>query len=224
LPVAKVRSRLTTLQQDRDRVRRHLDTVEQDLAEGADALTAALRLLDKPQQLFQTAGDTSRRLLTQTFFERLYVDEDDVTELRYQEPFGDLHDAARTWTTAMSAPQRRPLSRKAKSPDTNGAGLFHRGGPACSLPRPWTWVRVRRSWWDLGENLNPQVNGASVAVPNATCTHAKSRVCTRALRHGHGWTALRAGLLRCRLGAGGGRDRSARSSRSSTRSPRRCGS
>jgi hypothetical protein len=39
-------------------------------------------LLDKPQQLFQEAGETTRRLLAQTFFERLYIDDDDVTAVR----------------------------------------------------------------------------------------------------------------------------------------------
>jgi hypothetical protein len=88
LPVGKVRSRLTSLQQEQERIRRQLETVNHDLAEGASALTAALRLLDKPQQLFQAAGETTRRLLTQTFFERLFIDDDDVTAVRYQEPSG----------------------------------------------------------------------------------------------------------------------------------------
>ena len=173
LPVAKVRSRLTTLQQDRDRVRQQLDTLEQDLAEGAGALTAAVRLLDKPQQLFQTAGDTTRRLLTQTFFERLYIDEDDVTEVRYQEPFADMRDAARRWTVAMSSPSvdRRPGRRRAPAPTV--PGLFHGGGPACSLPRPWTWVRVRRLWWRWRES-NPrpstQNQGFSERSPLRLCS------------------------------------------------------
>jgi uncharacterized phage protein gp47/JayE len=47
--------------------------------------------------------------------------------VRYQEPFGDLYDVARTWTTAMSSPQSRAVSRKAKSPDTNGAGALPQG-------------------------------------------------------------------------------------------------
>lgn len=152
LPVAKVRSRLTTLQQDRDRVRQQLASVEQDLAEGADALTAALRLLDKPQQLFQTAGDTTRRLLTQTFFERLYLDDDDVTDVRYQEPFGDLHDAARAWRVAMSSSQRRSVPRKAKSPDTNGAE---------ALPQGWAGLLASASL-DVGSSKTVLVGAAGL--------------------------------------------------------------
>jgi len=121
LPVGKVRSRLTKLQQDQERVRDQLETIEHDLAEGAEALTAALRLLDKPQQLFQEAGETTRRLLTQTFFERLYIDDDDVTAVRYQRPFGDLHAAGRAWLTASAGRGRRTGRRQAKSPDTTRA-------------------------------------------------------------------------------------------------------
>jgi site-specific DNA recombinase len=127
LPVAKVRSRSTKLSQDRERLGEQLDSVEQDLGEGADALAAALRLLDKPQQLFQGAGDSTRRLLTQTFYERLYIDEDDVIEVRCHEPFGELHDAGRLWAADRANARRRSTPQHAKSPDTNGAGAL-RGG------------------------------------------------------------------------------------------------
>jgi site-specific DNA recombinase len=126
LPAGKVRSRLTKLQQDRERVSGQLETVEHDLAEGASALMTALRLLDKPQQLFQEAGDTTRRLLTQTFFERIYIDDDDVTEVRYQRPFGDLHAAGRIWL-ASAGEGRRTGRRQAKSPDTRGAEALQGG-------------------------------------------------------------------------------------------------
>jgi hypothetical protein len=52
---------------------------------------------------------------------------DDVTEVRYQEPFSDLQEAGRTWLAVQSGTRRRPARRTAKSPDTNGAGAL-RGG------------------------------------------------------------------------------------------------
>jgi transposase-like protein len=63
------------------------------------------------------------------FFERLYIDDDDVTEVRYQEPFGDLQTAGRTWLATLYG-GRRPAPRQAKSPDTKGAGALQRGWAA----------------------------------------------------------------------------------------------
>jgi len=62
-------------------------------------------------------------LLTQTFFERLYVDQDDVTEVRYQPPFDELHAASRTWRTTVASDQT-VAPGQTKSPDTSGVGAL----------------------------------------------------------------------------------------------------
>ena len=97
LPAGKVRSRLTKIAQDQERIRAELEGVEDTLHQGAAGLGAALTLLERPQELYRQAGGPTRRLLNQTFYERLWVDLHDVTGVVYHRPFGDLRDAATTW-------------------------------------------------------------------------------------------------------------------------------
>lgn len=89
------------------------------LAGSASALTAALRLLDRPQHFFQeparppaTAG---RRPLSSASTSTM------TTSRRCQRPIGDPHAAGRIWLTAPAGDGRRTERRQANSPDTSGA-------------------------------------------------------------------------------------------------------
>ena len=53
-------------------------------------ITAALDLLDDPQELYRQTSDPVRRQLNQVFFDNLYLDTADVTDDRLAEPFNDF--------------------------------------------------------------------------------------------------------------------------------------
>jgi hypothetical protein len=89
--------------QDRDRIGRELQGAEDQLAVGAELLTLGLELLDSPVQLFERADDQNRRLVTQTYFERLYVDDDGISGSVLKPPFDDIVEAASAYERA-----RRP--------------------------------------------------------------------------------------------------------------------
>ncbi len=90
LPKDKLRSRLTKLGDERDQLRRELDGLDTRLSVGAGVIRAALDLLAEPHRLYEHAGERDRRLLNQAIFQRLYVDDNAVTEERLNEPFDEL--------------------------------------------------------------------------------------------------------------------------------------
>jgi site-specific DNA recombinase len=108
---AKVRARLNKIGLERRRVTEHLNHSENRLTQGADLIDTALDLLEQPQQLYRASTDDGRRLLNQTFYDRLLIDEGHVIRAIHQPPFSDLHALAESWNTTnlgqgMDAAQR----------------------------------------------------------------------------------------------------------------------
>ena len=58
---------------------------------GAAVIEAALDLLDNPQELYRQTSDPVRRQLNEVFFERLYLDTDEVIDDRLAKPLNDFH-------------------------------------------------------------------------------------------------------------------------------------
>jgi site-specific DNA recombinase len=118
-----VRSRLTRLQQDQARLHDELAQTDTSLEAGARLLEDALNLLDKPCMLYQACDNSGKRLLTQTFYERLYVDQDgdtDVTKTVYQPPFDEIQGARRGWDNDLhkalqATKQPQKASRRTKT-------------------------------------------------------------------------------------------------------------
>jgi len=75
------------------------------VAAGLAPPTAALDLMSDPQALYQQSTDEGRRLLTQAFFDRLYVDERLITDDRLAEPF-DAFEPGRPMRTAYERRRR----------------------------------------------------------------------------------------------------------------------
>ena len=89
------------------------------LEAGAAFITAALDLLDNPQELYRQTTDPVRRQLNQVFFDKLYLDTDEVTDDRLAEPFNDfLYPRSLNRRRVMhTRPQhrnakRRPMGRR----------------------------------------------------------------------------------------------------------------
>lgn len=108
----KVRSRLTQLQLDRNNYRKQLAEIDDSLAKGALLLQRGLALLERPRALYEASTEPGRRLLTQTFFERLWIDEGDVVAVQRRPPFDDVHRLADGYTAAIEAQElKRHLNR-----------------------------------------------------------------------------------------------------------------
>jgi site-specific DNA recombinase len=87
---AKVRTRLMAIGEERERVKIELAGQGPLLEVGAALIRAALDLLDDPQELYRQTSDPVRRQLNQVFFDRLYLDTDEVTDDRLALPFSDF--------------------------------------------------------------------------------------------------------------------------------------
>jgi site-specific DNA recombinase len=87
---AKVRARLVAIGAERSRVKAELAAQGPLLEAGAALITAALDLLDNPQELYRQTSDPVRRQLNQVFFDKLYLDTDEVTDDRLAAPFDDF--------------------------------------------------------------------------------------------------------------------------------------
>jgi hypothetical protein len=94
---------------NKQRITRQLEETTDTLDPGRAVLTAALDLLDRPRDLYDTATEHARKLLNKAIFTRLYVDTSParhptVTTDDLQEPFGSLMHAIRTTHTGQQPP------------------------------------------------------------------------------------------------------------------------
>jgi site-specific DNA recombinase len=90
VPKEKIRQRLRAIAEEREQLAEELDRSETSLAAGAAVIEAALDLLESPEELYRQAGPTTRRLINQAFFTRLYVDGAEVSEEELAEPFDEI--------------------------------------------------------------------------------------------------------------------------------------
>lgn len=109
----KVKERLRSLQLERARIREALTDTSAQLQAGAQALGAALELLDNPEQLYGRAPDDARQKLNQTFYAAIYLDETSTARPTLNPPFDDLHAAAEVFRVGRArAPRSRQPSRQ----------------------------------------------------------------------------------------------------------------
>ncbi|MDO3334170.1 hypothetical protein [Mycobacteroides abscessus] len=107
LSQAKIRARLASLHTGRLRLETGLTNTGEELALGVQILRNALHLLANPQQLYHQNSHSVRRHLHQTFYERFYLDNLEVTDDAKTPLFADITAArtafARTKTDSTSA-------------------------------------------------------------------------------------------------------------------------
>jgi site-specific DNA recombinase len=94
LPESKIRAKLREIQKERDRTRAGLASTGEELAVGAAVLRDALHLVKDPQRLYRNVADDVRRHLNQTFYERFYIDDLEVTDDEKTPLFAEIHQAA----------------------------------------------------------------------------------------------------------------------------------
>ncbi len=107
LPNAKIRERLRGIADDRTKLEDQLEGCDDQLEVGAALIDAALRLLEDPETLYRESGPNFRRTLNQTIFEKLYIDDGEVTGAIIREPFGALKAVEIAFATDPNLGRRR---------------------------------------------------------------------------------------------------------------------
>lgn len=100
----KVKARLLKLAGQRKKLQEELGDVSDRLDVGTALVAAALRLLERPSELYRQSAPDNQRRLNQAIFEKLYVEVDRVTDDVLAEPFLELVEAQRA-LKGHSAPQ-----------------------------------------------------------------------------------------------------------------------
>jgi len=111
----KIRTRLTRVQRDRSKLQEELGGIDVGLEAGAAVIEAALDLLKDPEEMYRQMGPDQRRLLNQAFFEKLYIDDSEVTGLVLTKPFGDLVGAQQVLREQRGSKKQDPTSGQASS-------------------------------------------------------------------------------------------------------------
>ena len=142
---AKVRARLVAIGEERTRVKSELAARGPVLEAGAALITAALDLLDNPQELYRQTTDPVRRQLNQVFFDKLYLDTDEVTDDRLAEPFNDFL-YPRTWARRRVTHTRVHKIETPNGATWDAAGGISTGAALLNASRV-ARVRVRQQWW-----------------------------------------------------------------------------
>ena len=115
----KITQRLNSIEHKRLRIREQLNEVEADLSIGAALLEAALQLLSETGSLYRQVRDSDRRLLNQAIFERLYVDNNTVSDDQLREPFSEIIAAHANFgrTSSRAASARSEAKTRSGRPD-----------------------------------------------------------------------------------------------------------
>jgi site-specific DNA recombinase len=108
-PEHKLKAKMRDVRNNKQRITRQLEETTNTLDPGRAVLTAALHLLDRPRDLYDTATEHARKLLNKAIFTRLYLDTNPtrhptVTTDDLQEPFGSLIHAIRTTHNGQQPP------------------------------------------------------------------------------------------------------------------------
>jgi site-specific DNA recombinase len=108
-PEQKLKAKMRDVRNNKQRITRQLEETTDTLDPGRAVLTAALDLLARPRDLYDTATDHARKLLNNAIFARLYVDmhsarQPTVATDDLHEPFGSLMHAIRTTHTCQQPP------------------------------------------------------------------------------------------------------------------------
>ena len=137
LPQAAIKTKLRRVQSDRQAAEAGLASTSAELAVGLEVLVGALDFISDPHKLYGDGDDTIRRLLNQTFYQALYLDEGGVNADRLNSPFSDFHEAAErraqvstnvlhlTTVDTKRGPRRSGASDRARATDirsTSGLG------------------------------------------------------------------------------------------------------
>ena len=129
-PQDKIKARLQKVRESKHRITHQLESTIDDLEPGRAVLNAALELLDRPRDLYDTAPDEARKMLNKAIFTRLYLDNTDrqptATTATLSEPFASLIHATRATVSTKTTRALSAVQNAADAPDE--ATTNHLGG------------------------------------------------------------------------------------------------
>ncbi len=126
LAASKIRARLQTIADERERIEKDSDKGAGDLLVGTEVIRAALDLIEHVGEAYRQGSQPVRRDLVQAFFSRLYVDGDGINEERLTSPYDEILYLRRRPSGPASRPPRRARGSRravARATDTP-AGLL----------------------------------------------------------------------------------------------------
>ncbi|GAB3428701.1 recombinase family protein [Flindersiella endophytica] len=110
-PKAKLTAKVQAVREERERVRIELDGLVSDISGGKQVITAALDLLQDPQELYRRCGPEEKRLLAQMVFVKLKIDNGEIVDEELAEPFDAVVPAGRWYEQWAQAWERTPEIR-----------------------------------------------------------------------------------------------------------------
>jgi site-specific DNA recombinase len=151
-----------------------LERLDADLTEAADAVELTLCLLADPAALYRRMDDQQRRQMNQAFFEKLYVDEDGVTDARLTTPVATQVEAQDLVQAGCTNPGNRVegsntavlLATALKGGGSSKTAVVDLGGfEPPTFTMPWCCATELRYRPVEAETLAPEPHGPSPAVP-----------------------------------------------------------
>jgi len=80
IPQAKIKTKLPEIESQRRRLTERLNDTNDDLSDSTRLIETCLKLLDNPYELYRRCDNEQRRLLSQTIFHGIYIDEEKITD------------------------------------------------------------------------------------------------------------------------------------------------
>jgi site-specific DNA recombinase len=122
-PKDKLRVKIDTIRRERKDIEETLDRGNQQLDRSRQIFHDALALLEDPHAAYEHGDQAVRSILNKAFFTRLYVDGTKVIDAELKEPFADLTQAYRSYTTVpKDSTDARPPTEQGICPGQDGSG------------------------------------------------------------------------------------------------------
>jgi hypothetical protein len=102
LPQHKIRMKLHEIHTQKRKAQDSMANISAELTVGGAVLKKALKLIEDPAGLYCSATDAVRRLMNQSFFEKIYVDEIGDVTTEMAEPFAGIYTAETAWAATRA--------------------------------------------------------------------------------------------------------------------------
>lgn len=108
IPKDKIRAKLREIGATRDRLNAQLEAAVDTLTDAVEFISANLRLLENPYELYRHASDEVRRRVNQAIFTRVFIDHDEITGHALEAPLDDLLSVQTTYHASFVTHPHQP--------------------------------------------------------------------------------------------------------------------
>ena len=123
LPQQKIRTKLHQIHIERLKAKDSLTRTSAELTVGREVLKKALNLIEDPQGLYDRVPDNIRRMMNQSFFEKIYVNDNGSVATDLADPFDGFHAARIVWEApgAFLNAENRPAPTERRPRDAEAS-------------------------------------------------------------------------------------------------------